>query len=151
MTTRLPVLAVSNAADPYSGTGNNSGQAVGSGKEQKRTFTLSNGEVIWDFSGNVFEWTDWTLGGNLVYGPTSCTAAWIEFPNVSCAEVAAGDFMPGNPAGVPAANYDSVYGLGRFHGGTGGATARSGSWSFGANVGAFMIYMNSTPTSGEPP
>ena len=69
--------ALSAAADndPYNGTGNTNIQAMYSGKEQKRTFTLSNGEVIWDLSGNVFEWVDWsytTAGPQL--GPTTCAA-----------------------------------------------------------------------------
>lgn len=33
---------------------------------QKRTHTLSNNEVIWDMSGNVFDWIDWNI---------PCTAA----------------------------------------------------------------------------
>lgn len=49
-------LSVTNTSDPYNQTGNNSGQAAGAGKEQRRTHTLSNGKVIWDFAGNVFEW-----------------------------------------------------------------------------------------------
>src|SRR5680860_750159 len=47
-------LAVTNPADGYSDTGNVSGN-------QKRTLTLSNGEVIWDFAGNVWEWTLGTI------------------------------------------------------------------------------------------
>jgi hypothetical protein len=42
--------------DPYDQTGNTAAQAAGSGKEQRRTHTLSNGETIWDFAGNVTEW-----------------------------------------------------------------------------------------------
>lgn len=51
------------AADPndvngYAGTGNVSPS------NQKRTLTLTNGEVIWDLSGNVWEWTTGqTTGG----------------------------------------------------------------------------------------
>jgi hypothetical protein len=39
-------LAVTDTNDPYTETGNNSGQAAGSGWEQKRTHTLSNGQVV---------------------------------------------------------------------------------------------------------
>lgn len=38
-------------SDGYFGTGNSSPSS------QRRTLTLSNGEVIWDFSGNYSEWT----------------------------------------------------------------------------------------------
>lgn len=39
-----------NDSNGYMGTQNNSGN-------QKRTLKLSNGEVIWDFSGNIYDWT----------------------------------------------------------------------------------------------
>jgi hypothetical protein len=42
-------LAVTDESDPFSGTGQNSG-------DQKRNHVLSNGQIIWDFSGNVWEW-----------------------------------------------------------------------------------------------
>ena len=42
----------------YRGTGNTSAQAVGSGWEQRRTHRLSNGQVIWDVAGNVWEWVN---------------------------------------------------------------------------------------------
>ncbi len=38
-------------ASGYYGTGNTSGN-------QRRTLTLTNGEVIWDLAGNVYEWTN---------------------------------------------------------------------------------------------
>lgn len=44
----------------YEGTGNGSSN----GQEQRRTFTLSNGEVIWDLAGNVTEFTDKTITGS---------------------------------------------------------------------------------------
>lgn len=47
-----PVVGVND----YNNTGNNAGQAWGSGKEERRYHTLSNGNVIWDFGGNVTEW-----------------------------------------------------------------------------------------------
>jgi hypothetical protein len=141
-------LAVTNTDDPYIGTGNNSGQAAGSGWEQKRTHTLSNGQVIWDFAGNVYEWVDWSSGGGLTPGPTSCVAAWTQFPDVSCGALAAADYMPGNPAGVASSNYNSNYGLGYFLGGDSpdqGGTRRGGVYSQGAIAGIFTLDLNPGP------
>ena len=44
-------LDASTDNDPYYGTGDIAPSL------QKRTLVLNNGEVIWDFSGNVSEWT----------------------------------------------------------------------------------------------
>ncbi|MCB0361455.1 MAG: hypothetical protein KDD35_01955 [Bdellovibrionales bacterium] len=49
-------LQVLDVSDPYSLTGNSSFENWGYGKEQRRTLTLRNGQVIWDLSGNVGEW-----------------------------------------------------------------------------------------------
>lgn len=138
----LGALAASNVLDPYDGTGNTPVQGMGAGREQKRTFTLSNGEVIWDLSGNVWEWTDWALGGPLTPGPDSCSNVWTELPDINCADLAAIDYMPGNPAGVASGSYDATYGLGRFHGGVGGAALRGGAWPYGDQAGVFMLLLN---------
>lgn len=140
-------LAVTNANDPYDGTGNTSVQAMGAGKEQRRTFTLSNGEVIWDLVGNVWEWTDWTIGNTLASGPTTCTATWTEIPNVSCGDLEAVDYMPSNPAVVTAANYNSNFGLGRFFGGTGGAAFRGGYRDNHALAGLFALSFYNSPVA----
>jgi hypothetical protein len=65
------LLSAGNASDPYAGTGNNSGEAWGSGKEQRRSFLLSNGESIWDLAGNAREFNDVDgLGSTVSYtGP----------------------------------------------------------------------------------
>ncbi|MEN0059962.1 MAG: hypothetical protein AAGB31_14070 [Bdellovibrio sp.] len=57
----------------YMGTGNNSSQAAGAGREQRRTHFLPNGEVVWDLSGNARERVDADgLGGTISYtGPGS--------------------------------------------------------------------------------
>lgn len=43
----------------YHLTNNSAAQSLGGGFEQKRTLTLSNSQIIWDFSGNLAEWVDW--------------------------------------------------------------------------------------------
>jgi hypothetical protein len=147
-------VAVTDTADHYNGTsGNHIGQAAGSGKEQRRTHLLPNGEIIWDFAGNVWEWVDWSLGGALSPGPTSCSATWTELPLVSCGGLAAADFMTSNPSGVNANDYNSTYGLGQFigGGGTGGAARRGGYWAATNYSGIFSLdlsQLNSVQQTG---
>jgi hypothetical protein len=60
------VLAASDDTNPYAGTGNAQGDAFGAGKEQRRTFELSNGGVIWDVAGNARDYNDVDgLGGTI--------------------------------------------------------------------------------------
>ena len=47
-------LEASTDNDGYYGTGQTTGN-------QRRTLTLSNGEVIWDLAGNVYQWVDKTI------------------------------------------------------------------------------------------
>lgn len=54
----VPIPASNNDSDGYFGTGNS---AI-SGPNQKRTLTLSNGEVIWDLAGNAGEYSNASLG-----------------------------------------------------------------------------------------
>ena len=65
------------------------------------------------------EWVDWSIGGALGLGPTSCDLGMFEFPDVNCGALADADYMPGNPSGVIAGDYDSNYGIGQFGSGSG--------------------------------
>lgn len=133
-------LAVSNTSDPYDGTGNNAAQAMGSGKEQQRLQTLSNGETIWDFSGNVGEWVDWMIGGGFDVGPTTCTAIYTELKDVSCADLTTIDYMPANPGGVTPTDYTNVnHRLGQLYGGNSGYAVRSGAYSTVDDSGIFAL------------
>ena len=141
------LIATTDESDPYDGTGNSATDPVGMGKEQRRTLEFSWGETIWDFSGYNAEWVDWTLGGAQDTAPTTCfLSPWqsIEFPVMACLDLDAIDYMPANPAGVLAANYDSDYGLGQFQFpqfATGNTISRGGATNF-PNSGAFWIGYN---------
>lgn len=57
----------------YQGTGNSSTDTTITnsmvGASQRRTLKLTNGEVIWDFAGNLFEWTSGKTNGTSAQQP----------------------------------------------------------------------------------
>lgn len=80
------LAASSDDGQGYFGTGNSATDAVGSGREQRRTFTLSNGEVIWDIAGNVWEWTCAWINQNeqpSVASITDGSANWRQYTAIN--------------------------------------------------------------------
>jgi hypothetical protein len=128
------LIAVSDTTDPFS-------NIVSPELERRRTFTLSNGQVIWDFAGNAWEWVDWSLGGGLTLGPINCNNSWMQLPAVSCAGLAAADYMPDNPAGNNPTLYDSRHALGQVYGGTDGTAIRGGYFAYANNGGVFALVL----------
>ena len=131
-------LAVSDTSDPYSDTsGDISGDATGDGWEQKRTHTLSNGNVLWDFAGNISEWVDWSAADNhftdiFLTAPSS----WMSVDDVS-GDVRANDLSPSG-------SYSENEGMGRWIGtgsfGAISAVRRGGLWS--SNISSGIFYLN---------
>lgn len=111
--------------------------------------TLSNGNQIWDFAGNLAEWVD--TGSvdqdSVQLGPVDCPDGWVEFGSTAiCDKEPDGDsdlsqefYSPANPGNITAANYNSDYGLGQFEGGTGGAALRGGNYRNGVFAGVFSL------------
>jgi formylglycine-generating enzyme required for sulfatase activity len=130
-------LEASADNDPYFGTENTDLELMGSGKEQKRTLSLSNGGVIWDFSGNLWEFVDWSMDTGLQQGPKTCLSSWIELQDVSCTDLSEAHLMPF------IMNLTSINGVGQFRGGTGtgGATLRGGGWYDGPGAGVYALYL----------
>jgi hypothetical protein len=122
-----------NGADPEGGTGRNT----------KARLFLSNGEEIWDLNGNIHEWVDWTIGGDLERAPT-CAAGWREILDHGCAGVTDSDVLPSN------SNYNSENGTGQFHGGTVGDLYRGAHYGYyGGNhqyAGIFLSLWNYSGT-----
>ena len=137
--------------DPYVGTGDSAGEAfncpfitTGGGREQRRTFTLTNGEVIWDFSGNVWEWTDSIM--NIDDMPEDATPAseWLEYTAVI-------KYKALNYVRPPDRTWDSGEGVGRIYTDVGDVSGsvrafiRGGSWLYGASAGAFALSLGPAP------
>lgn len=115
-------LSVTNTLDPYDGTGNSSGQSPGSGWEQKRTHTLTNGSTLWDLAGNVWEWTDWNMiNTGFSIGPTNENTAIKELSIDPIGSLTFPDYKPNNDT------YNSTNNsFGIWRGGSGGNAIRGG-------------------------
>ncbi|HXH30845.1 MAG TPA: fibronectin type III domain-containing protein [Bacteriovoracaceae bacterium] len=140
-------LEVFDETLPYDGTGNAASDTP-SGFEQRRTLNLALGEVIWDLSGNVSEWVDWSLGGVLDSGPTSCATGEYEIPLLVCGALATANYAPANPAGIVTADYDNTYNLGSVNVilGSGGAASRGGHSGSNSVAGLFNLDLTFIPS-----
>jgi prepilin-type N-terminal cleavage/methylation domain-containing protein len=100
------IAADASDANGYANTGNVSGN-------QRRTLTLSNGEVIWDFSGNAYEWTSGTVAANTHPGLVADTGtSWKEYNDPSL--IWRGLSTNARPVNVfsGAGSWDTTYGIG---------------------------------------
>lgn len=135
------LAASTDDGNGYSGTGNSSGT-------QRRTLTLSNGAVIWDFTGNVYEWTTGQTSGGQ---PGGNGYAWRDWSTVG----GTGSLNP-NPFpsfGTPAASTwtSGVHGIGRLYSNSSDSATRgflrSGAWDDSSLYGGVMLlYLSFAPT-----
>jgi hypothetical protein len=108
---------------------------------------LASGEIVWDLSGNVQEWVDWTVGGPADIGPTdavaTCASTDIEISSISsnndCPTLVAADYLPQDPT------LSSTQGVGKFYGGAGGAIVRGGTFLNTNTAGIYRLTTNSVP------
>jgi prepilin-type N-terminal cleavage/methylation domain-containing protein len=112
---------------------------------QRRTLTLTNGEVIWDFSGNVWEWTNATIAGGQP-GVTGGGSAWREWTAITNPGVP----TPSTPNPSPtytgitgASSWNSSYGVGQIYSNADISSTRvplrGGAWQLGGSAGVLCI------------
>ena len=124
-----------NNSNGYYLTGQSSGN-------QRRTLTLTNGEVIWDLAGNVWEWTTYTI--NAQDEPNdgtlpSATGEWIEYSAITDLGT-----MKYNDLFLLTSNdYNADNGIGRVYSDAGDTGARAlffgGVWSDGTTAGLMAL------------
>ena len=119
---------------------------------QRRTHTLSNGEVVWDIAGNVYEWVKDTntvnYGSNLsisqITDATHPTSGSLSGGTTMTERKAKGHFGPsGDYTGLDSNPWGGL-GYGWLNGNAGGV-ARGGTNDFFAGV--FTVYLNSSVSS----
>jgi len=129
-------LAAGADNNGYIGTGQ-SGFSI-----QRRTHTLSNGETIWDLSGNMWEWTNDRIMA--VNKPTVGNDG--EFTSITGYGSLSYDLIrPGNPVWNSSQNM-GLYFVGGLTGGP-FAFLRGGDWNYTNFAGVFTLDLNATPSS----
>lgn len=149
---------LNSGAAPSTGAGclynNGSDTCAATGTfKYKRTHTLSNGEVIWDLAGNVWEWINWVVTpANKAYvaaRPINTAQGFEEFRDLNV-NVGATDEMKPSTWQPLFLTLTSADGIGRYDAGinsTGGYAVRGGAFWYGDSSGIFTLDVNSDPSA----
>ncbi len=118
---------------------------------QKRTLTLSNGSVLWDLPGNVFEWTNDTTTDRANQPDSGTHVGSFNFTEFTAltgyGTLSYDTIRPAN------SSYNSTHGMGRlYHCDTCTSNAttygfiRGGRWANGAATGVFTLFLGGPPS-----
>lgn len=121
--------------------------------DQRRTLTLTNGEVIWDIAGNVLELTSDKVTGNQP-GITGGGFAWREFTSLTSPGKMPVDITPtGTGLSNASAWNQTTNHIGRIYSNSDGAVLRTflrgGDFNSSNSSGVLGIIMNSLPSSAN--
>lgn len=142
-------------SDGYTGTGNTSPS------NQRRTLTLPNGNIIWDFAGNVWEWVAQTIPKASRYNGGA--SQWMAYHSNDGVAAISDSLMPLDKQ--PKNGWNANQGMGRYYDGDSTAGAynsvsewpdsagtgyaapiaaflRGGSWGNAAGAGVFALSLN---------
>jgi len=138
------LAASSNDNDGYFGTSNTTGN-------QRRTLTLTNGEVIWDLSGNVYDWTAGTVQTPIVQpGVTSAGYAWREWTAITNAGTLPISISPASTGLAGASMWNTTNGVGSIYSSSDEVGLRGfirgGAWSYGSNAGVLSLALSNAPS-----
>ena len=101
----------------------------------RRTYYLTNGEIIWDLAGNVYDWNS-----DVQTTAIDTTGAWVEWNHANIAAGARELYGPSS------AGYLSANGMGQVYGGSlNNGFLRGGVWINGSYAGVFALSLYYSP------
>lgn len=133
----------------YEGTNNAPTSANGwSGWQERRTHTLSNGEVIWDISGNVWEWLSDTIQQkDQPYSATQTEWGWRQYNSITNFGTLNMDLIePGKSTWNSSRNVGQLYSHGPNTSTTTFAFLRGGYWLNATGAGVFTLGLSFIPS-----
>ncbi len=144
------LAASTNDNDGYYGEGSSYNSS------QRRTLNIS-GNMIWDFSGNVWEWDNDTIpASSRYYGGNN---SWMSYnSDDGTGKIAKSPIFPSLK--LPLNGWNANQGMGRYfdgcnssgtwtgssYSGTIAGFLRGGNWNNKANVGVFVLYLRDAPS-----
>ena len=137
------LAASANDNDGYFGTNNTTGN-------QRRTLTLTNGEVIWDLAGNVYDWTAGTVQTPIVQpGITSAGYAWREWTAITNSGTLPISISPASTGLAGASTWNTTNGVGSIYSSSDEVGLRGfirgGNWNYGSIAGVLSLYLLNGP------
>ena len=134
----------------YIPRGNSNGSAAMDGTDHltginQRNLVLSNGAIIWDIAGNVWEWTDATiLGRDQPTGSsTPQTFGWYEYSNLLTYGVLPPErLLPLNPSWNANQGYGRIYSSGAPNNSNTYVFLRGGVWHNGTYAGVLALHLD---------
>ena len=120
------------------------------GTNTKRTLTLSNGNVIWDMSGNVTEWTSGQVSSAIQPGVVgNAYSAWLEYPAVTTAGSLPVNVTPAGTGISGAGSWTSTNGIGQLLSNPADAALhgffRGGNWANISSAGVLSLSLSYVP------
>ncbi len=118
------------------------------GGNQRRTLTLSNGQVIWDIAGNIWEWTNGTSTTGQP-GISAGSYGWREWTAVTALGTLSPNVFPSGTGLTGASTWNSSKGIGQIYSNADETALRGffrgGAWNIGSGAGVLSLGLNYAP------